>query len=465
MRVAHTVEQVRAAERDLMARLPEGTLMQRAATGLAVAVADFLGFTYGARVALFVGSGDNGGDALYAGAMLARRGAQVSAVLFSDHAHPAGLAALRAAGGRIAPADVVAGANVVIDGIVGIGGRPGLRADAVAAMDLVERYDVPVVAVDVPSGVDVDTGATPERHVRAALTVTFGTHKICHFIDPAASACGPVHLVEIGLDLPAPAVEALQPADVAVLFPVPDAGSDKYSRGALGMLVGSVHYPGAGVLAVAGALAGPLGYVRYVGPDQVADAVRAAHPEVVAGEGRVQAWVVGSGLGDDVDTAAIERILASPEPVLVDADGLRHLPDRFGKPALLTPHAGELGRLLDVPRETVEANRLVHARAAAERFAATVLLKGSTTVIAAPDGRVRVNTNATPWLSTAGTGDVLAGLCGALLAAGLAPYDAAGAGALLHGVAARLASNGGPIAASDVAAHVHEAVRSVLTRS
>ena len=465
MRVAHTVEQVRAAERDLMARLPEGTLMQRAATGLAVAVADFLGFTYGARVALFVGSGDNGGDALYAGAMLARRGAQVSAVLFSDHAHPAGLAALRAAGGRIAPADVVAGANVVIDGIVGIGGRPGLRADAVAAMDLVERYDVPVVAVDVPSGVDVDTGATPERHVRAALTVTFGTHKICHFIDPAASACGPVHLVEIGLDLPAPAVEALQPADVAVLFPVPDAGSDKYSRGALGMLVGSVHYPGAGVLAVAGALAGPLGYVRYVGPDQVADAVRAAHPEVVAGEGRVQAWVVGSGLGDDVDTAAIERILASPEPVLVDADGLRHLPDGFGKPALLTPHAGELGRLLDVPRETVEANRLVHARAAAERFAATVLLKGSTTVIAAPDGRVRVNTNATPWLSTAGTGDVLAGLCGALLAAGLAPYDAAGAGALLHGVAARLASNGGPIAASDVAAHVHEAVRSVLTRS
>jgi hydroxyethylthiazole kinase-like uncharacterized protein yjeF len=214
MRRAHTVEQVRAAEADLMARLPEGTLMQRAATGLAVAISNFLGHTYGARVVLLIGSGDNGGDALYAGVRLARRGALVTAVLLSDKAHAAGLEALLAVGGRVGSAEDIAGADVVVDGIVGIGGRPGLRPDALAAVELATQKGVPIVAVDTPSGVDVDTGETPEPHVRAALTVTFGTHKICHLIDPAATACGPVHLVEIGLDLPPAAVESLQASDV-----------------------------------------------------------------------------------------------------------------------------------------------------------------------------------------------------------------------------------------------------------
>lgn len=224
MRSAHTVEQVRAAEAELMARLPEGTLMQRAATGLAVAISNFLGRTYGARVVLLIGSGDNGGDALYAGARLARRGAQVTAVLLSDKAHEGGLEALRAAGGRagalgdvgaaISPDDIRT-ADVVVDGIVGIGGRPGLRPEALAAVQLAERHGVPIVAVDTPSGVDVDTGETPEPHVNAALTVTFGTQKICHFIDPAATACGPVHLVDIGLALPPAEVDSSRPATSA----------------------------------------------------------------------------------------------------------------------------------------------------------------------------------------------------------------------------------------------------------
>ena len=462
MRRAHSVEQVRAAEHDLMARLPEGTLMQRAARGLAVAVADFLGFSYGARVVLLVGSGDNGGDTLYAGALLARRGARVSAVLLSEHPHPAGLAALQTAGGRVGAADTIAGADVVVDGIVGIGGRPGLKPAAAHTIDLAAQHGVPVVAVDVPSGVDVDTGATPARHVRAALTVTFGTHKVCHLIDPAASACGPVLLVDIGLDLPSPVVEALQPADVAALYPVPRRESDKYSRGVTGLLVGSSQYPGAAVLATAGALGGPLGMVRYAGPDPVADAVRAAHPEVVAGSGRVQSWVIGSGLGDHVDAHLIGEIYSGDEPVLIDADGLRYLPLRFTLPVLLTPHAGELSRLLDVPRDEIEANRLRHARAAAERYHATVLLKGSTTIVAAPDGRVRVNTNATPWLATAGAGDVLAGLCGALLAGGLDPLDAGSVAAHLHAAAARLASAGGPVSASAVAAHLPVATAALL---
>ncbi|TCO13166.1 hydroxyethylthiazole kinase-like uncharacterized protein yjeF/hydroxyethylthiazole kinase-like uncharacterized protein yjeF [Kribbella steppae] len=463
MRRAHTVEQVRAAEVDLMARLPEGTLMQRAATGLAVAISNFLGHTYGARVVLLIGSGDNGGDALYAGVRLARRGARVTAVLLSDKAHAAGLEALLTVGGRVGSTDDIAGADVVVDGIVGIGGRPGLREDALAAVELAGQYGVPIVAVDTPSGVDVDTGETPEPHVQAALTVTFGTHKICHLIDPAATACGPVHLVEIGLDLPPAAVESLQASDVRELYPVPDGKSDKYSRGVLGLMAGSAQYPGAAVIATAGALGGPLGMIRYVGPDAVAAEVRAAHPEVVAGEGRVQAWAVGSGLGDELDVSRVRDLLDAEEPIVLDADGLRALEDSGDHTGVLaTPHAGELARLLGVDRATVEAARLEHARLAAERFDATVLLKGSTTVIVAPDGQVRVNTNATPWLATAGAGDVLAGLCGALLAAGLTALDAASVGAYLHAAAANLASASGPITALSVAAALPEATRQIL---
>lgn len=479
MRHAHTVEQVRAAEAELMARLPEGTLMQRAATGLAVAISNFLGFTYGARVVLLVGSGDNGGDALYAGEKLARRGAQVVAVLLSEKYHREGLAALLAAGGRVAAggsrgmaegspsgasAGEIAAADVVVDGIVGIGGRPGLRADALAAVRVAEEHGVPIVAVDMPSGVDVDTGETPAEHVKAALTVTFGTHKICHLIDPAAAACGPVHLVEIGLDLPPAPVESLQSADVRALYPVPTGESDKYSRGVLGLMAGSARYPGAAVIATSGALAGPIGMLRYVGPDPVAEAVRATHPEIVAGEGRVQAWAIGSGLGDELDTAKVRELLDGEEPVLLDADGLKALDDSGDHPnVLITPHAGELARMLGVDRSEVEAERLKYARQAAERFDVTVLLKGSTTVIAAPDGQVRINTNAAAWLATAGAGDVLAGLCGALLAAGLTPLDAAAVGAYLHAAAANLASDGGPITAMQVAAKVAEATRQLMT--
>jgi hydroxyethylthiazole kinase-like uncharacterized protein yjeF len=463
MRRAHTVEQVRAAEAELMARLPEGTLMQRAATGLAVAVSNFLGRTYGARVVLLIGSGDNGGDALYAGARLARRGAQVTAVLLSAKAHAEGLEALLDAGGRVGSTDDIRTADVVVDGIVGIGGRPGLRPDAVAAVELAGEYDVPIVAVDTPSGVDVDTGETPEPHVHAALTVTFGTHKICHFIDPAATACGPIHLVEIGLDLPPAPVESLQAADVRARYPVPHGESDKYSRGVLGLMVGSVQYPGAAVIATAGALGGPVGMVRYVGPDAVAAEVRAAHPEIVAGEGRVQAWTIGSGLGDDLDIDRIRELLDADEPVILDADGLKAL-DETGdhNGVLVTPHAGELARMLGVDRSTVEAKRLEHARLAAERFDVTVLLKGSTTVIATPDGHVRVNTNATPWLATAGAGDVLAGLCGALLASDLTSLDAASLGAYLHAAAANLASSSAPVTALSVAAALPEATRYLL---
>ncbi|WP_377324339.1 NAD(P)H-hydrate dehydratase [Pimelobacter simplex] len=456
---AHTVEQVRTAEAALLARLPEGALMQRAAAGLAYAVLDLLGGGYGRRVLLLVGSGDNGGDALHAGAVLARRGVQVEAWLLSSSAHEGGVAALRGAGGRIGTPGPTGRLDVVVDGIVGIGGRPGLRPDAVAA--LAHVAGVPVVAVDTPSGVDVDTGEISGSYVTADLTVTFGTHKVCHLVDPAAQACGALQLVDIGLDLPEAPVEALQAADVAAVLPRPAADAHKYTRGVVGIRSGSAAYPGAALLSVAGAACGLAGMVRYDGDPAALDLVRAAHPEVV-GPGRVQAWVVGSG-SDDGAEDALRAAVADGVPIVVDADALAFARLTRGRPAVLTPHAGELARLLGVERADVEARWLEHARRAAREHDAVVLLKGRHTVVARPDGRARVTTTGTPWLATAGAGDVLGGLVGALLATGLDPFDAASVGSWLHGSAATLAAQDGPIVASDVAAALPDLLATLTT--
>ncbi|MFF0566801.1 NAD(P)H-hydrate dehydratase [Streptomyces sp. NPDC004041] len=479
MRRAYSVETVRAAEAALMQRLPEGALMQRAAAGLAAACGDLLrrnGRVYGSRVLLLVGSGDNGGDALHAGARLARRGAGVRALLLApDRAHPGGLAAFRAAGGQVVDGpDGLGALDLVVDGITGIGGRGGLREDATEVVHAVTRDRTPVISVDLPSGVEADTGEVHGEAVRADATVTFGTYKPGLLVDPAAEHAGALRLVDIGLgpELPEPSdLEALQYADVAALLPVPGAESDKYRRGVVGVVAGSERYPGAAVLAVAGALRGGAGAVRYVGPG--ADAVIARFPETLvhAGPpskaGRVQAWVVGPGLGDGrAAEAAVADVLAADVPVLVDADGLRLLDAGTVRtrtaPTVLTPHAGEAAVLLGTAREEVESGRLTAVRELAARYRATVLLKGSTTLIAeARDTPVRVNPTGTSWLATAGSGDVLSGLTGSLLAAGLAPRDAASVGAYLHGLAARHGSGGAPVSAQDVADGIPAAWRDV----
>jgi hydroxyethylthiazole kinase-like uncharacterized protein yjeF len=482
VRSAHTVEQVRAAEAALIATLPEGALMQRAASGLATAIADFLGGVYGRRVVLLVGSGDNGGDALFAGAVLARRGAAVEAWLLADRWHEPGLAVLRRAGGRVSePRPLRAGAvDVVVDGIVGIGGRPGLPARVAEAVIPINR-SIPFVAVDVPSGVDVDTGERHGMQLAADLTVTFGTHKIAHLADPAAQACGVVELVDLGLDLPAAPVESLGEAEVARMLPRPAPDAQKYTRGVVGVRAGSATYPGAALLAVAGANTGLAGMVRYVG--SAADTVKQHHPEVV-GAGRVQAWVVGPGGAEDAERHLAEA-LADDVPLVVDADALRHVTGSLPR-AVLTPHAGELAAMLEVERRAVEAAPLRHAVTAAERFGCVVLLKGRHTVVArGPIGSagagvpgevalasqgslqpqsVRVTTAGSPWLATAGAGDVLSGLIGALLATGLSPYDAASVGSWLHGAAATLAAGGGPITATDVARQIPAVVRNLAVR-
>lgn len=503
MRNAHRVETIRTAERALMARLPPGTLMQRAAAGLAAVCAGLVSRVYGSRIVVLAGSGDNGGDALHAGARLARRGARVVAVAAGPRVHTEGADALLAAGGRVIGAGdpdlpaLISAADLVLDGILGIGGRGGLREAQAGLAGLAAGATRPlVVAVDLPSGLDADTGEVTGTAIRADVTVTFGTWKPGLLIDPGAAHAGVTELIDIGLApyLPAPDVEAFGVADVAALMPHPGRDSDKYRRGVVGIMAGSDRFTGAAALAVGGAIYGGAGMVRLVSAEHAAAVVRQRWPEAVitmtgdglpAGEevaaaGRVQAWVAGPGMGtDEAARRRLAAVLATDVPVLVDADGLTLLAQDRGltagraAPTLLTPHAGELARLLGADAEQVAARRAEHARAAAAGYGATVLLKGSTTVIAPAPGLagqspLLVNTTGTGWLATAGSGDVLSGLAGALLAQGVSPGEAAAMAAFLHGLAARRAAgrppgNGqAPVGASDVIRALPDAIRGVL---
>jgi hydroxyethylthiazole kinase-like uncharacterized protein yjeF len=291
-----------------------------------------------------------------------------------------------------------------------------------------------------------------------------------------------VELIDIGLPRPPAAIELLEDADVAERLPRPGATDSKYSRGVLGVTAGSDVYTGAAVLVVAGAVRAAAGMVRFVSVAHPAEQVRAAHPEAVVTEiapgdadallaaGRVQAWVAGPGMGIDDNSAAILRgVLGTDLPVLVDADGLtllaereelRGLLRRRAAPTLLTPHAGEFSRLTGQDQDEVAGDRLAAVRAAARDLNSTILLKGANTVVCSPDGRARINATGTSWRATAGSGDVLSGVCGSLLAGGLDPLDAGSVGAYLHGVAGELAP--APFAAPDIARALSAAVRRML---
>ncbi|MBX6391570.1 MAG: NAD(P)H-hydrate dehydratase [Frankia sp.] len=508
MRAAHTVDQVRAAEAPLLAALPEGALMQRAVHGLLTHAVRRLGRVYGRRVVVLAGGGDNGGDALWTGARLAQRGARVDAIA-PGRTHPAGTAALRAAGGRLHPADqlsderlgrLMADADLVLDGLLGIGGRPGLSG---AYARLAEHAPPErTIAVDVPSGVDADTGAVSGVAVRAALTVTFGTYKRGLLVGPAVSHAGKLVLVDIGLDLPAPDLAALDDADVAALLPVPGPADSKYTRGVLGLVGGSDRYPGALVLATGGALRGGAGYLRVIAEARAAEHVLLAHPEAVVtviepgdadamlAAGRVQAWALGPGVVPGPEARRLlDALLATGLPLLLDAGGLDPFAEAFASgfgdggpaaarealarrdgPVLLTPHEGEFARLTTAAlgwdgtktKEALAADRLGTARRAAAELGVTLLLKGNRTIVVTPEGSARVNTTGTPWLGTAGTGDVLTGLAGSLLAAGLTALDAASVAAYLHGRAGQLAPR--PLSAADLPALLPAAAASVRSR-
>ncbi|WNG93981.1 NAD(P)H-hydrate dehydratase [Mycobacterium sp. ITM-2016-00318] len=472
MRYYYSADAIREAEAPLLASLPDGALMRRAAIGLANAIAREMiartGGIAGRSVCAVVGSGDNGGDALWAATFIRRRGAAAAAVLLNpERTHSKALAAFRRAGGRVVQ-NVPATSDLVIDGVVGISGSGPLRPAAAEVFATVADASIPVVAVDVPSGIDVNTGAVSGPAVNAALTVTFGGLKPVH----ALGDCGRVELVDIGLDLPQPEVMSFDAADVAARWPMPGPKDDKYTQGVTGVLAGSATYPGAAVLCTGAAVAATSGMVRYAG--SAAQQVLSHWPEVIASPspaaaGRVQAWAVGPGLGtDDVGASALWFALDTDLPVIVDADGLTILaahPDLLVNrraPTVLTPHAGEFARLAGAPPGD---DRVTATRRLADQFGATVLLKGNVTVIAEPGGPVHLNPAGQSWAATAGSGDVLSGIIGALLAAGLPAGEAAACAAFVHARAANLsAADPGPRPAPTSASRILAHVRSAIAR-
>lgn len=469
-----------------------------------------------ARVVVLVGQGNNGGDGLFVAAHLARAGARVTVVRLARGVHAAGLEAAVAArarvvaclgGGTVTALDddalspqesarEVLAADLVVDAILGIGARGALRGSAAAVVRAVNRARAAaerrpfVLAIDVPSGIGVDDGTVPGPVLRADLTMACGAPAVGLLLPPAAALAPHVEVVDTGLDVDGGTgrVLRLEDDDVRSLWPVPGPEDDKYRRGVVGVVAGSGAYPGAAVLCTGAAVQSGAGMVRYVGPAEAARGVVAAHPEVVPGAGRVQAWVLGPGVSPDdaeqarhVDAALAEAGVgdgsffsaggvwgdgggAGPVPVVVDAGALERLPERCGPWVVLTPHAGELARLLTarggvaVDRAQVEAAPAEHAAAAQRLTGATVLLKGATTVVVGPQD-VLSQASAPAWLATAGAGDVLAGLLGTLLAGrsraavqspGLVARLAALA-AHVHGRAATHANPGGPVSASMVA--------------
>ena len=481
MRGVWRTERVRAAEGRVLARTAPGALMRTASFGLSVHAARLLteltGGVAGRRVVLLVGSGDNGGDALWAGAFLRRRSVAVTAVLLAaERAHAGGLAALRTAGGRVvtdldAARAALTRADLVVDGIVGLSASGSLRPAAAA---LVAIVTAPILAVDLPSGVDPDTGAVDGPAVRAHTTVTFGALKPVHVL--GARHCGDVHLIDLGLgpELGEPDLAVLEAADVAAAWRVPGPDDDKYTQGVTGVAAGSAVYPGAAVLTSGSATMATSGMVRYAGP--AADEVRARWPEVVAtgsvsDAGRAQAWVVGPGIGTGAAARdVLAAVFATGAAVCADADAITLLAgdDTLwdgrdpSVAVVLTPHDREFGRIAEPRGIHLGADRVAAARALAAATDCVVLLKGSATVIADPAGRTLVNPARSSWLATAGSGDVLAGLIGALLAAGLEPLLAAGCAAWVHERAGRYAAAGAPTHASAVLAAIPDAVRAVL---
>lgn len=485
MITAYTAQQVRDAEKPLLeAGAP---LMHRAAAALAAHLLHVLrehaGTVPGSRLVIVAGSGSNGGDALLAGARLARRGVAVTAVAAAGRLHAEGEAALRAARGRVLSAadpaqreaalSALDAAHVLCDGVLGTGGRAALDDDLAALLRAVNEAPAPVVAVDVPTGVDATTGESADDAVHAEVTVTFGAVKTGLLLPGGAEHAGRIELVDIGLGEHLPAgrsVRRLEEADVRALWPVPGPQDQKYSRGVVTIDAGSPDYPGAGVLSVSGAARAGAGMVRYRGPAGVRDLILTYRPEIVGNDGHRQSLVVGSGLSpeDPRCRAGVEDLLADDGVGVLDAGALESIRpgDRFCSRVVLTPHAGEattLAKALDLAQD------LPPARLASElsrATGATVLLKGSVTVVADgedPDSLYAQN-DATPWLGTAGAGDVLGGIVGTLLGAGLPGARAAALAALVHGRSAVAASHGGsaPLLALDVADHLPAVVAAIL---
>jgi NAD(P)H-hydrate epimerase len=466
------------------------TLMAAAGAAAASVVRDRLASAR--RVAIVCGGGNNGGDGLVVAAELQRRGLDVRVAVCASrpYAGDAAWAEGRAResgielGREVGPA--LDGAELVVDALLGTGFSGVARGAVAAAIEAIEASGLPVVALDVPSGVDASTGEVAGPAVHARVTVTFHGEKLGLRVRPGADHAGEVLPVAIGIpreaEAPAPAV--LVGAEAIAALPRRPQGGSKYDAGRVVVAAGSQGMSGAAVLASRAALRAGAGIVTAcvaatvqplvaVGAIEVmtqpcADRDGALQPEAEATIRRVLerggAFVLGPGLGRDPGTAALVRALVRVDvPLLLDADGLHALGQELellagrGSPTVITPHGGEAGRLLGWDRARMDAHRLAAARELASRSGAVALLKGADTIVATPDGRLAIRDGDEPGLATAGTGDVLSGTIGALLARGAEPFLAASAGAAAHLAAARAAVEARPgraIIAGDVADHL-----------
>jgi ADP-dependent NAD(P)H-hydrate dehydratase / NAD(P)H-hydrate epimerase len=482
MKPVLTPEQAASLDREAQAAgVPAVLLMERAGSAVARAAVDLCGGVYGRRAVVVCGKGNNGGDGLVAARRLAGRGLRVSVFLMEA---PDGLREPAATNlGRLAEVAVrprpfsqarlerdLERADVVIDAIFGTGFRGMPEDDWAAAIAAVNASAAAVIAVDIPSGVDGTTGAVDGEAVWADLTVTFGAAKTGAVLLPGAERSGTVRVVDIGFpqDLVQTDVFLTEPSDVAAVMPSRGIDAHKRASGVLVVVAGSRGMTGAAGLIASAAgrigaglviVAPPQGVLNVV-QSSIVEATFVPLPETPEGTvsadaldpvlgalERAHALAIGPGLTAHRETAGFVRELVRrcPVPMVIDADGLNAFAGRAGdlldraSEAVLTPHAGEFGRLSGITAREIESDRLGHVRRLAAVTGAVTLLKGSRTLIAEPGGRVRVNATGSPVLATAGTGDVLTGMIGGLLARGLDPADAAAAGAYLHGLAGLIA--------------------------
>ena len=456
--------------------VPSLDLMEAASCGLARAVARVA--LPGLPIRVLVGPGNNGGDGLAAARLLRAEGRAVDVLSVAPLERLAGdaqfnLERLPGAGPAPFRPEALAGSGAIVDAMLGTGFAGAPRDPipaAIAAVADARAAGAPVVACDVPSGVDASSGEIAHTAVAADLTATFHGSKIGLHVAPGVAHAGDVEIVAIGIPrgAPAPALAGLISERVLALYPRRQRFSSKFDSGVVVVAGGSRGLTGAPALTALGAARAGAGYVQVAVPESAQQALaqrlveqmphglpeqggahcQAGVEQLLDLAGRAGAAVLGPGLGRSEPATAFAQEVAVGIacPLLLDADGLNAHAGRLEAlrarrgPTVLTPHAAELGRLLGRTPEEVSAHRLACAREAAERSGAVVLLKGDDTLVAAPGGPVAVSPGATPALATAGTGDVLSGTIGALLAKGLDPFAAAALGAYAHARAGRVAA-------------------------
>jgi hydroxyethylthiazole kinase-like uncharacterized protein yjeF len=442
-----TAEETRRAEEAHPGPMDE--LMERAGT----AVAEVVLGRFPGRVVVVAGKGNNGGDGRVCARVLRDAGRDVSVVDgYGELGEP----------------------DVIVDALFGIGLRDAPRDEAARMIEYINAAGKPVVAVDVPSGVDGSTGEVPGAAVRATVTVTFGTAKVGLAVAPGRFHAGSVHVAPIGLAVPEHE-HALVPASSLAEIPRKRRDSSKYRAGSVLIVGGSRGLTGAPMLAALASFRADAGYVTVAAPESTLPVLETGLLEVVKrplpddSSGRLLpraadavmeaaekagAVAIGPGLGRSDGTRDLVRILLErlETPVVLDADALWELEPFEARraPTVLTPHAGELARLLEMESREVDAHRLESVRRAARRFGSVVLLKGADTLVAAPREGVLVAGYGEPSLATAGTGDVLTGVVAAFLAKGMPPRAAAAAAAVAHGIASKLVPTQPGMIASDL---------------